>query len=113
MSASVVVTGCAGGIGVAICDKLLASDFNVIGLDLSPPSIERDGFSFIEADLEKLAKDSIYARTVFDKISAHLMGNNLFGLVNNAAVQILGSTNVLTRDDWFSTLSVNLFYFIY
>lgn len=108
MNASVVVTGCAGGIGVAICDKLLASDFNVIGLDLSSPSIEREGFSFIEADLEKLAQDSTYARTVFDKISAHLMGNSLFGLVNNAAVQILGSTNALTRDDWLSTLSVNL-----
>lgn len=33
MSKTVIVTGCAGFIGSHVCEKLLANDFNVIGID--------------------------------------------------------------------------------
>lgn len=46
-----VVTGSSGGIGKAVCEDLLAGGWRVVGVDLSPPTIEHRSFSHQSLDL--------------------------------------------------------------
>lgn len=46
-----VVTGAAGGIGLAIVQRLLADGWRVAGLDLGPPALESPGYRHVAADL--------------------------------------------------------------
>jgi NAD(P)-dependent dehydrogenase (short-subunit alcohol dehydrogenase family) len=45
---------------------------------------------------------------VLERIRKALGGSGVAALVNNAAVQLLGSTDTLTADDWRTTLDVNV-----
>jgi NAD(P)-dependent dehydrogenase (short-subunit alcohol dehydrogenase family) len=105
---SVLITGALGGIGRALCEEFHAHGFRVIALD------RREGqvtcHRYIRADIGVLATD-IKAREAFTaEIRGILQEENtqLKGLVNNAAVQILGGVDQLTVEAWQETLSTNL-----
>lgn len=63
---------------------------------------------WIGADLEQTVSDVAYAAEVMASTRAHVGAGALQGLVNNAALQLLGGIGSLTRKDWLRTLDVNL-----
>jgi NAD(P)-dependent dehydrogenase (short-subunit alcohol dehydrogenase family) len=107
MYQSIVITGAAGGIGQALCKIFRDHGYFVIASDI----VEADKSScdaFVLADLQKLCQDIRYREQVIESIRSHLDGGGLHGLINNAAVQIIKSTDHLTVEDWHTTLDINL-----
>ncbi|MEM9406645.1 MAG: SDR family oxidoreductase [Acidobacteriota bacterium] len=52
--APILVTGCSSGIGLAVCERLLAASRPVFGVARSEPPSERDGLDFERCDLSDL-----------------------------------------------------------
>ena len=103
-----VITGACGDIGKALVMAFQAKGYQVIATDLIPPGEGSQYEHFIQADLQKTVSDEKYAAKIFQKIRGCLPDQKLSVLINNAAVQILGSSKQLTRADWNGTLEVNL-----
>ena len=105
MHKSVIVTGSTGGIGKAICAAFKDAGFSVIGVDIRPETNYCD--SFVQADLDKVAKSPTYARKTVDTIRKSA-AFPIHVLINNAAVQIVNSMDKLSTDDWHQTININL-----
>lgn len=103
-----LVTGAAGGIGRALAQTFCDAGYRVIATDCTPQPVELPCFVYLEADLARFAEDEAYAAETFAGVRSALDGKGLNVLVNNAAVQILGGADNLTRNDWRQTLDVNL-----
>jgi len=101
-----VVTGASGGIGAALCAAFGQAGYRVIGCDV------REGASncdvFLRFDLRTISASTAELHLVLERIREGLRGGGVAVLVNNAAVQVLGSVDTLTIDDWRATLDVNL-----
>jgi NAD(P)-dependent dehydrogenase (short-subunit alcohol dehydrogenase family) len=107
-SGHVIVTGAAGGIGQALVRGFAEAGYGVIATDhcAVPENLPCD--HFVQADLQRTTAESDYAEGIFSQIRKHLGERPLKGLVNNAAVQILGAVDELSREDWRATVDVNL-----
>lgn len=105
---SCVITGASGGIGLALVKTFSDAGYVVIATDVLPKPENFQGHYFIQADLNKLSEDSVYAQDFLNQIRACLSGDCLEVLVNNASIQVLGSVKSLNRGDWFQSLNVNL-----
>lgn len=102
---SVIITGVLGGIGSQLAKTFQENNYNVIGLDINESATPHCN-KFFKFDLHKYCSDQHYKEeieTIFDKEIP-----DLFLLINNAAVQILGSVCEIKLDDWNQTLNVNL-----
>lgn len=89
-----VITGCAGGIGSALCRSFHEGGWAVTGIDVRDCGGVCSDHVFV--DLRKLETASV--RPPADaKV-----------LVNNAAVQRVAATKDITAEDWQETLAVNL-----
>ncbi len=107
MPKKVLITGASGGIGQALCRVFTEAGYWAIGLDRV--SSDMPVKAFIEADLRKICLDTEYRIEVIDSIREHMgKDQGLDALVNNAAVQILKSTEEITVEDWHQTLDINL-----
>jgi NAD(P)-dependent dehydrogenase (short-subunit alcohol dehydrogenase family) len=104
----VVVTGAAGGIGQAIVREFERAGYAVIGTDCVAMPVGLPCHLYLEADLARTVADEAWAMDLFARIEAALQGQGLAALVNNAALQVLGGADSLSRDDWRRTLDVNL-----
>lgn len=104
----VVVTGAAGGIGQALVRCFAEAGYSVIATDRCAIPEDLPCRHFVQADLQRTTAESDYAETIFTQIREHLGGRPLKALVNNAAVQVLGPVDKLSREDWRATLDVNL-----
>jgi len=104
----VLVTGAAGGIGQAIVNEFINKGYTVIATDYVSQPAKLIAHHYVQADLAKTVIDEDYARNTFDQINKLLGKNGLNVLINNAAVQILGGLESLSRKDWQQTLNVNL-----
>ncbi len=103
-----LITGCAGGIGQALVRGFSAAGYQVIATDID---VKPEGLNcrhYIQADLSLIADDEKYAADFFSTIQQYVNGQGLHVLINNAAIQILGGVDSLTRQDWQNTLDVNL-----
>ena len=79
-----VVTGAAGGIGLAICDAFLREGANVIGADINPPEPRPDRKELHFHPLDVTSESSV--RDFRQKVAA--MGAKLDVLVNNAGAML-------------------------
>jgi NAD(P)-dependent dehydrogenase (short-subunit alcohol dehydrogenase family) len=103
-----VITGAAGGIGQAMVQEFSANGYTVIATDWVPAPEGLGAHHYLQADLARTVEDEVYAEQVFGQIKTWLGKAGLAALINNAAVQILGGADSLTRNDWQQTLNVNL-----
>lgn len=105
---TVLITGAAGGIGVALVDVFVQHGFRVIALDVVDRPDLPDGVDYHLVDLAQFVTDQAYADAAIKAIDVTLGGMGLNALINNAAVQILGSVDTLDREDWSTSLNVNV-----
>jgi NAD(P)-dependent dehydrogenase (short-subunit alcohol dehydrogenase family) len=105
---SVVITGAAGGIGQALVKCFAEAGYSVIGTDRTDVPADFSGEHYIRADLQQSVADPEYASGIFGQIRTCLVGQPLQALINNAAAQILDPVDTLTRENWRTTLDVNL-----
>lgn len=106
MSQAVLITGANGGIGQALCRTFKEAGYLVLASDRVTGSCVCD--IFIQADLEILCSDNNYRENILHQVRTHLPKEGLFGLINNAAIQILGKTEEIQVENWHKTLDINL-----
>lgn len=105
MAKTVFITGVLGGIGSAMARTFRKEGYYVYGVDVRE---DFDGTCdrFIRFDLNEYVNDASY-RVRFTQIFDELIPK-LDVLINNAAVQLLGSLDEIKLEDWQETLNVNL-----
>lgn len=96
----VVITGAAGGIGIALVDEFRAHGWRVIGVDVSPPSTDAQIDEWVEGDLKDASTRTAIRHAVEDSADA---------LVNNAALQINSPFRKMTETELFQSFETNLF----
>ncbi|HEY4216042.1 MAG TPA: SDR family oxidoreductase [Gemmatimonadaceae bacterium] len=106
MTKTAVITGALGGLGTALCHAFVAVGYRVIGVDVSTGM--SDDITLIQANIEQICYDDAYRNAVIAEIRHALGDAELTVLVNNAAVQIVGSVETLTGADFQRTLSTNV-----
>ena len=102
---TVLITGVLGGIGSAIAKEFKEANYFVIGTDVkkaNPDFCDK----FIQFDINLFCSDSNYRLIHGNKIQEEIQ--ELDVLINNAAVQILGSAEEITVEDWMETMNVNV-----
>jgi NAD(P)-dependent dehydrogenase (short-subunit alcohol dehydrogenase family) len=106
----VIITGAAGGIGQAFVNEFANAGYGVIGIihKNKPAAPKKENIHYITCNLAQTTQDDEYAAKIFAQIRTIFHPNRLKGLVNNAATQILGGVDSLTRKNWQETLNVNL-----
>ena len=106
---AVLVTGVLGGVGSALREQFEKSGYYVIGTDILSDS-RGDRSSFFQVDLSKFVTEPQLRREFRAQVVDWLnhRGVRLQGIVNNAAVQILGGVEDLSLQDFEDTLRVNL-----
>lgn len=107
---AVIITGALGGIGAALCDAFERAGYFVVSTDVLDAKHESESRYYIQCDLSRLADEDNYAAEFASIVRTKLKARNkkLRVLINNAAIQILGSTSEVTREDWCKTISVNV-----
>lgn len=103
-----LITGAVGGIGCSLVQVFHDAGYRVIATDLAEQPPPNSGDHYIPADLARFAQDEAYAGDIVKSFRAALNGAPLDVLINNAATQILGGADSLSRSDWNTTLDVNL-----
>jgi NAD(P)-dependent dehydrogenase (short-subunit alcohol dehydrogenase family) len=93
-----LVTGAAGGIGTAICTRLRADGYLVLGLDRSQPSAADH---WLEVDL---ADPSAVSDATREACREH----DVTVVVHNAAVQPLGGVGEISSELWGEAFRVNV-----
>jgi NAD(P)-dependent dehydrogenase (short-subunit alcohol dehydrogenase family) len=95
---AVVVTGSAGGIGTALCERFAADGYYVVGIDLGRSSAADESVQVDSSDLValELAATEIAAR------------HDVRVLVHCAAHQPLARAGETSVPEWLTTLSVNV-----
>jgi|SRR5450432_1668832 len=105
MKKSVLITGVLGGIGSGLAKAFSNSGYHVIGLDIKE-NVSPYCNLFIQFDLHLYCDDPSYKLKMEKKFDQ--LVPDLFVLINNAAVQILGNLQEVKLEDWNHTLNVNL-----
>lgn len=108
MKSAVIITGAAGGIGQALCKQFARADYHVIASDLIEEHSLADIDAWVSIDLDRLCRESDYRHDMVCQLREAAKDYDITTLVNNAAVQIIKSTESLEMDDWAVTLNVNL-----
>lgn len=104
----VIVTGCAGGLGQAFCRSFKRAGYLVLGTDKQEPSDVNSIHEFLLADVSKIVTNQSTIDSFRDRVRAVTHGKPISVLINNAAVQILGTTEELSLEDFRHSLEVNI-----
>lgn len=103
-----LITGAAGGIGRALAHEFAGNGYAVIATDKIPQPADLACAHYLQADLARTVSDEDYGNGVLAQVKAIVGTHGLHTLINNAAIQILGGAENLTRSEWQQTLHVNL-----
>ena len=106
-SSAVLITGGAGGIGSALVEAYAEAGWRVIATDRNEISSELV-HAFIQADFEEIVANEAALDAFANEVRAALEGFDLKVLVNNAALQRLGSVPDISLSDWERTLRLNV-----
>lgn len=99
---TVLITGVAGGIGLATAQKFQTSGWRVFGIDVQKSDRLEGVDHYWQGDLS----DPQQLSTIIDEIKQQT--NGLDALVNNAARQICKPLLQMTVEEWDETMAVNL-----
>jgi NAD(P)-dependent dehydrogenase (short-subunit alcohol dehydrogenase family) len=102
---TVVITGVLGGIGSQLAKTFKENNYHVVGLDVREAEMSFCD-KFFKFDLHQYCSNADYKTEMEAIFDAEIP--ELFLLINNAAVQILGSVDEVKLEDWNQTLNVNL-----
>ncbi len=105
---TVLITGAAGGIGQAMVHTFADAGYRVIATDRTEQPANLPCAEYQRVDLERLVTDADHAEAMINLIRETFAGQGLDALINNAAVQILGGVQDLSRENWRRSLDVNL-----
>jgi len=105
MAKKVLITGVLGGIGSALAIAFRENGFHVYGMDILPDT-QNNCNQFIQFDLNQFVLDENYKKEWTEFFQKNIP--DLDVLINNAAVQILGSLGDIQLEDWQQTMNVNL-----
>ncbi|CAM3994273.1 SDR family NAD(P)-dependent oxidoreductase [Shewanella aquimarina] len=103
-----LITGALGGIGRALVNEFTNAGYKIVATDINDDFDMPENIHFVQLDLEKLVIDEVYANEFYYKVNKITHGTGISTLVNNAAVQILANTRVITRKQWSTSFNVNL-----
>ena len=103
MNKTVVLTGHGGAVGTAIECALKNAGYEVIGID---KAATRQALE-IQLDLSTINDRNVYERLA-EKLEACLAGRQCVALINNAAVQHLGSLESLSIEEFVESQIVNV-----
>ena len=103
-----LVTGANGGIGQALTHAFGNSGYSVIATDITNFESNNANIVYLKSDLEKVVLNEAYADSFRLKVDGITEGQGLTSLINNAAIQKLGSVKDVSRADWMSSMNVNL-----
>lgn len=103
-----LVTGANGGIGKAIATCFAENGYSVIATDITEFTVEAENIINLKIDLEQIVLDEHYANELAAQVKAITAGQGLTALINNAAIQMLGSVKEVTRKDWLTSMNVNV-----
>ena len=107
MKRCVVITGSEGGIGRELVDCFKRHSIHVIGIDCHATS-QSSCDQYIELDVSDVAAIECADGGYYEALHAAIRGKQLIGLINNAALQLLGSFESLELDQWERVIRVNL-----
>lgn len=103
-----LVTGANGGIGKALATCFAANGYSVIATDITEFTVTAPNITNLQIDLEQIVLDEAYSQALQKKVMDITFGTGLTALVNNAAIQILGSVKEVSRQDWQKSINVNV-----
>ena len=98
MTRAVIITGAAGGIGAALCQRMRADGYLSIGIDREPAS---------EADVD-FRLDLIDSEQLLDVGRELARKYQIKAVVHNAAVQPVAGAGQTSLAEWTETLRVNV-----
>ncbi len=106
---AVLITGCNGGIGQSLCKLFMHSGYWVIGSDIHEyAKINCD--HYIQCDLLVLAENEDERQRFSGDIDNVLKTGqrNLYGLVNNAAYQVVKPLGALSTTEFYASQQINV-----
>lgn len=105
-----LVTGGAGGIGKALVNEFVEAGYSVVSADVAFNTIASNGHDCVcvPIDLEQVVKSEVYTNEFVEQIQTITNGHGIDCLINNAAVQTLAPFSKLSRNNWQTTLDINL-----
>ena len=105
MKKAVIITGSAGGIGVALVTEFKKNGYQTIGIDQHHSTYADINIS---CDLSNLVNNKEVETKLYAQVIEALAGSELVLLINNAAVQILDGIEDAGLADFKKTMDVNL-----
>ena len=100
--ANYLITGASGGMGAALCRRLVREGHRVWGLDRTPPG-EEGAWTFVPADVT----DSASLEAAFARVQRE--AGKLAGIVHTAGIYDLNSLVEMPEADFLRDFDVNLF----
>ena len=99
----ILVTGCCGGMGSAICKKLMEQNYRVFGIDKKINLESTENFLTFECDVT--STESV--KNVFNKIKEKT--TSLFGIVHTSGIYDLDSLIEIDENRFDKIFQVNIF----